>query len=271
VFSAEKLFRLSSYPDIDLDMDAMSNGKMIHALLERLLEEPADYDLNDDKILTLIDLTRKEIDLRIADERLWNNKKLSYLRIAKSFLSFEKEWRKQFPKTKTVARELKISGDLILNSDKKITVTGKIDRVDFAEGEYAIIDYKSTPSDYHSYAGWLEHNEIQLAFYSMVIEQGLTELQPGQVVGAFYYILSKMNREKGFRIKGQGENLFQSNTRNRSMIEIDALSKLMTEVKIKILDVVNEIENGNFNPNPKDLKSCNDCNWSTVCRSPHLN
>ncbi|MEQ1665446.1 MAG: PD-(D/E)XK nuclease family protein, partial [Bdellovibrionales bacterium] len=235
IFSAEKLFRLSSYPDIDLDMDAMSNGKMIHALLERLLEEPADYNQSEDKILNLIDFTRKDIDLRIADERLWNNKKLSYLRIAKNFLSFEKEWRKQFPKTTTVARELKISGDLILNSDKTITVTGKIDRVDFSEGEYAIIDYKSTPSDYHSYAGWLDHNEIQLAFYSMVIEQGLTELQPGQVVGAFYYILSKMDREKGFRIRGQGENLFQPNTRNRSMIDADALSQLMTDVKLKIL------------------------------------
>jgi len=105
----------------------------------------------------------------------------------------------------------------------------------------------------------------------MAIEQGLTELPTAQVVGAFYYVLSKVSRERGFRIKDQGQDLFAPNTRNRSAIEINELNALMTDIKEKIARVVFDVRAGHFTPSPVDLKDCNDCNWSTVCRAKHLN
>jgi len=110
----------------------MSHGRLLHAILERLIESPLKLDLTDNAISELIDDARSAIDLKIADERLWNQKKLNYLRIVKSFIQFELEWRKKFPKTQTVARELQVSGELSLNSELRIPITGKIDRVDKA-------------------------------------------------------------------------------------------------------------------------------------------
>ncbi|OFZ18250.1 MAG: hypothetical protein A2Z20_03185 [Bdellovibrionales bacterium RBG_16_40_8] len=277
IFTAEKIFNLSDLPDVDLDMDAMTTGRMMHALLERLLESPLNLTKNDTEIEKLIDVVRVEQAILIADERLWPAKRQHFLRIAKNFLEFEKNWRIQYPKTHTIGREVNVKGEWQVTPELSVEVRGRIDRIDCRKNsdndslEYVILDYKSSGANLHNYGSWLKQDEVQLAFYTIAVTQGLAELSPGAVVGAFYYVLQNMNREKGFRISEHDGELFAPKTRNRSSLNAEELKALLDEVRVKIAHVIAQIYDGLLSPAPKDKKDCLTCHWRTLCRAPHLN
>lgn len=285
IFGAEKLFNLSDLPDVDLDVDAMTSGRILHALLDKLLSLPLHKAHTDVDIANVVDEVRVALALPLGEERLWPVKRQHFVRLAKKFLDFEREWRATFSGLRTVGRELRINGEMVLSEDLKIKVSGQIDRVDafelsdhsenFAsskkEPEYVVIDYKSGAGQLRNHSGWLTNNELQLAFYTIAISQGLTDLKKGPVIGAFYYVLANMNREKGFRVLGHENKLFAANEKNRSQISQDDLFALLGEVKIKISEVVRHIYQGHLQPKPQDEKLCGTCHWRTLCRAPHLN
>jgi CRISPR/Cas system-associated exonuclease Cas4 (RecB family) len=270
VFAAEKLFRLSERPDIDLDIDAMTSGQLIHAVLEKILAEPLNLDRNDNELREMIDGVRRELQMPIAVEALWPQQREKYVLMAQRFLKFEREWRKRFAKTKTVAREVALKGDLELTPEKKIRVSGKIDRIDRStNGEYVVLDYKSSGAGLRNYAKWLENDEIQLLFYALCIEQGLVEVEASSVWGAFYFFLNTMSREKGFRdLRGIDQMYGAART---TEIERKELVELYEALKFKINEIVLKIEAGHLAPEPKDLDDCYSCDWKTVCRAQHLN
>lgn len=270
-FAAEKIFYLSDLPNVDLDVDAMTSGRLLHALLDKLLEEPIHFQLTDEALVRVIEDIRSALALHTGDERLWHVKRQHYVNVAQKFLLFEKEWRKLHPELKTVAKELRIRGNLKLNDQLTVEVSGQIDRVDFAGESYAVIDYKSSAYGLHNYSSWVENDEIQLAFYAMAIESGLTELAPASVVGAFYFTLSNMMREKGFRLDNHDGRLFSIETRGRSKISEVALAELYQTMRAKIAEVVDHVLKGQFAPKPKDFNVCQTCSWRTLCRAPHLN
>ncbi|MCB0350292.1 MAG: PD-(D/E)XK nuclease family protein [Bdellovibrionales bacterium] len=277
IFSAEKIFGLSDLPDVDLDVDAMTSGRLMHAVLEQLLAEPLNLSRSDSDLIALIDRTKDSLALMIGETRLWPAKRQHYLRLAKNFLDFEKSWRAQYPNTYTIGKELFLSGQMRIRDDLEIEVSGRIDRVDtYSAGDsaqplYVVLDYKSSGAGLHNYGSWLGNDEIQLTFYVMAISQGLTTLPPGEVIGAFYYIISKMNRERGFRRVDKLNLLFGENSRNRTQITEEKLQTLLGEVQGKIAEIVEKITLGAFQPEPKDSKDCKSCSWSTLCRAPHLN
>lgn len=278
VFTCEKVFHLSDLPDVDLDIDAMTSGRLLHAILDKLMEEPLRLQREHSEIENLVDSVRDDLALLIGDERLWPAKKSHFVRLAQKFLKFEQEWRVQYPATTTLARELRVDGELTIGPGKKIQVRGQIDRVDGRkagdgshESEYVVIDYKSSGSTLHNHGSWIKNNEIQLAFYSMALEEGLTDLPRAPVAGAFYFVLSSMNREKGVRLLKRGDGLFDVNARHRSVISEEGLMELLKNVRSKIADVVSRVESGNLGPKPQNIHDCPTCHWRTLCRAPHLN
>jgi ATP-dependent helicase/nuclease subunit B len=276
IFTAEKLFHLSDLPDVDLDIDAMTSGRLMHGVVERLLESPLRWDRSEAELLQMIDSLRSEFRLPLGDERLWPAKRQQFVRVAQQFLQFEQEWRKSFPQTQTVARELKVRGEWAVQPGQVVRVAGRIDRVDsfsLSPGQapqYVVIDYKSSSGGLHSWGSWLENDEIQLAFYAMALQEGLTELEPGEVIGAFYYVVRGFQREKGFRVRTAQGPLFGENNRNRSSLSADEVGQLLDKVREKISATVKKIESGVLGPSPRDIKDCDKCKWSTVCRAPHL-
>lgn len=281
IFAAEKVFSLSDFPDVDLDVDAMTSGQLMHAIFEKVLQEPLRLEFTDAELVKLIDSTRDRLALLIGEERLWPAKRQHYLRLTKKFIEFEKDWRLQYPSTHTIAKELSIKGRMQLADNISVEVSGRIDRVDTYLGDtykgeadqksqYVLIDYKSSAAKLHNYESWLKNDELQLAFYTLAITQGLTELPVGEVIGAFYYIIASPNRERGFRLEEKINLLFPENRRNRTQLSEEELQGLLAEVKIKIASVVEKINHGEFQPIPKDKKDCLQCSWSTVCRAPHL-
>jgi ATP-dependent helicase/nuclease subunit B len=272
VFTALKLLRLSDMPDVDLDIDNMTRGRLLHGALDKVLAEPIRLTWQRSELANIVDNLRDQLDVVLGFKELWPTQRERYVDIIERFLQFETEWRKEFAATKTVGREVAVRGELVLNENLKIKVTGKIDRVDTnSQGEFVILDYKSSGGGLRNVSSWLENNELQLLFYSMCVEEGLTELEKGPVIGAFYYILSNMTREKGFRDGSKVGTVFRESTRSRTHIERAELQKMFAQLKEKIAAVITEISDGQLNPKPNEHHICTTCAWKTVCRAQHLN
>ena len=283
-FAAEKIFYLSDLPDVDLDLDAATGGRVVHEILNRLLEplQPSELrsklNWSTNEIERLVDQARDDLKIIVGAQELWHATRTRLVKIIERFLEFEKNWRRDFPETKTVLREGRVEGKLALLDDSTapVEISGRIDRVDKnSKGEYVVLDYKwSMKGDFHNHNRWVEKNELQLLFYSYCIESGFSSLPPGPVLGAFYFTLREMDREKGFRdVAGyadEAEKLF-GKARGRSSIERAELEKLYEWLRVKISEVVTQMRSGDFTPRPVDFEICDECNWRTVCRAPHLN
>ncbi len=282
-FAAEKIFYLSDLPDVDLDLDAATGGRVVHEILNRLLEPIQPPELRPRlnwtaiELERLVDQVRDDLKIVVGAQKLWPATRARLVKIAERFLDFEKNWRRDFPETETVLREGSVSGKLTLPGDSiaPVEISGRIDRVDKnSKGEYIVLDYKwSMKGDFHSHNKWIENNELQLLFYSYCLENGFTSLPTGPVLGAFYFTLREMDREKGFRdVAGyadEASKLFDK-SRGKSPIEREELEKLYEWLRVKVAEVVTRMRSGDFAPRPRDYEICDECKWRTVCRAPHL-
>lgn len=266
LFAAERILNLKELPLLDLDADHMSDGRLLHAIVEDLTVEPMRFARTDEEIEELVEAARLKSEFRIADERLWPQMKKRYIDQAKRFLNFEQKWRESFPHFQIVAREL--SFDVDFQSSR---LRGKIDRVDAdRSGHYALIDYKRGGQQTHL-NGSLDRGEFQLWLYSLLVEEGKTALAAGEVEGAFYFSLKDMQRKKGFRLKEALQELFSLEDKSRNLLSREDKKMHYEKLKIIIAEIIAKMHNGDLNPAPKDKKECTRCDWRTVCRAPHLN
>lgn len=285
IFAAEKKLKLKDEPALDLDLDRRTRGSLLHALAEALAEEPLRFDLSDEELTNLVDSVRLKENVQLGDERLWPVQRAEHVRLSRYFLEFEKEWRQRFPKTETVGRELSFqchwgeTGPIRIEDPKveKLTTTptvlfsGRMDRVDRdTQGRYALIDYKASLGG-RNWKSWLDGHEIQLALYSMLLEEGLGGLDSGRVVAANYYVIKKSDRRKGFHLKDDTSELYSSQDRHMNFILEEDKQELFLKLREKINQAVKAILSGKLNPQPEDLSLCPACNWRRLCRAPHLN
>ena len=279
-FAAGKIFGLSDEPDLDLDVDHMSRGKMMHKLFEWLTEtKPFRSDWSDEELEEMVDRLPAETKIPLADRRLWPSTRKQYLDLAKRFLKREAELREEFPELHTEGRELEITANwsqekksLVSCEEEGIPFKGYIDRVDLnASGQSVIVDYKSQDKSERNYRSWLEKDQLQLGLYSMAYENGLTKLKAAEVIGAFYYSARTMEREKGFRVDERVGTLFGDNKPNKSHISLEAKRELFEGLNEKVSEVVDSMKQGLFPAEPKETKTCPICAWKSLCRAPHLN
>lgn len=281
IFLSEKAWGMSDYAEVDFDVDRMTKGRLEHALLENLLAPPIRFDWSQAELEALIDRLKIEEKVFIADNRLWPSLRRKYVKVAQKFLSFEQDWRRDYSETNTVGRELQFevgfdpkAKKFVPKNEAVYLVRGKIDRVDSAKAgaPYIVLDYKASANGRTNATSWIKKGDLQLALYGHLIEQGLTELAAGELIGAFYYILKDWEREKGFRVEGKGEGLLNTLTKARNALSADAKERLMSEMIEVIASVIERMEKGEFQPNPRDKKvDCQDCRWRRTCRAPHLN
>lgn len=277
IFSAKKIFHLSDLPEIDLDVDFLTRGRLLHEVFNVILETDL-IRYSDQQILGLIDQSRQTIGFKVADETLWQSHRLKYLQFTKQFIEFEMSWRRKFPKTVTQFREKDFQGSISIHTgavetgsgnSSSVEFTGKVDRVDIdSEGHAVLIDYKFSSQAKSNYGSWVTKRELQLALYAMALEKGLLGT-PLEVVGAIYYSIKDLNREKGFLLSGE-TSLFDLNTRKRNhgnQTDKDELFKHIQETTKKILS---DMRDGIYFAKPSDTKECDRCKWGELCRAPHL-
>jgi ATP-dependent helicase/nuclease subunit B len=280
IFAAKRLYGLSDVSELELEVDASRRGNLMHKLFELLTEEPIKLELSDEELGTVIDRAREASKLELADERLWDSLRARHVDLGRRFLAFEKTARAQFGETKTIAREVEVAGYVdpatgALLRDPvpgALKFLGRIDRIDQdARGNLVIYDYKSSNNSVSQFGSWLGKNKFQLLLYANAIENGLSIFEPHPVVGALYYVSRPLGRENGFKVEDADQGLYEfANKRLRNKVTKEGLEKLYTEGRERVRQAVEGILAGRFAPSPRDPSKCGDCQWSTLCRAPHL-
>ncbi len=275
IFASKKLFGLQDKAFLDLDVDAATRGSIMHSLFKLLLEEPS-LELSEARIEELVDTARPD-GADSFDEKLWPPLKVRYVQLAKRFLEFEKDWRSKFPLAKTIAKEHSFNGFIQANGSLSQTegvaqFRGRFDRIDQDDlGNYAVLDYKSSPNDLRQHGSWLKNNEIQLLLYSLALENGIASLPPGEVVEAVYFVARTMERETGLRLSDREQGLFVLEGRGSSKATSEQKEKLYAQIRGMLADMLKRMSEGDYAPKPISTKICERCNWSLLCRAPHLN
>lgn len=279
IFAAKYLFRLTDIPHLDLEVDPRTRGSLVHALFERLTREPMRFDYEPKELEDLVDLAREQAAIRVYDERLWPSVRQKYVVLARRFLAFEQEWRERFPRTKTLGREVEVrgfldsaTGDLTTESAPgRLGFRGSVDRVDIDDQGYAaVIDYKPTDRA-GQFSSWIKNDSLQLLLYSIALESGLTTHQVKEVVSAVYYAAKTMERDKGFKVDDVEQGLYLTDDAKRNKIGLEAKRRLFEEAKLSVAAALSRMLSGQFAPIPKDVATCKECQWSRLCRAPHLN
>lgn len=279
VFLAESIFKLKDPEVLDLDLDAMALGQFIHKVFQKIVKEPFVNIWTEESLKLIFEECRSELKLHTYDERTWFRIQAMVLKIVDNFLSFENQWRKEFPLTHTIGKEVAIKAfwdieksDFVSESENGISFSGSIDRVDSDSEKHAVIlDYKTSISQVFNFSSWQEKDHLQLSVYSYLLEQGLTELKKLDVLGMGYFVAKDCERGKGLWCEEGEGRLFPINKRSKNSMPKKELYKHWAEVKTRVAEIVSQISTGEFSPKPKDIKNCNQCSWSKICRAPHLN
>lgn len=280
IFASQKVFRLNDEPCLDLDLDRMSRGRLMHRMFANMTVEPFRSTWTDAELFEMIDESRKQEEIQFGDEQLWPPVRQAHLRLARQFLEMENEWREKFPKTKTLQAEMKfecgwdsktkqwIAGSA---ADFPVGFSGRIDRIDGDEnGHYVLIDYKSSVGSLRNWNSWIDNDQLQLAIYADLLEQGLTPLEKGLVEAAVYYVCKAESRTKGYYLKDSSGELFAIEPRMRNVVAREKRDELLLNVREVVSQAVEKIAGGEFEPKPKDLSTCQECAWNRLCRAPHL-
>lgn len=280
IFKAEKVFALKDPAMVDLELDPRSKGSLVHELFDKLLEAPINWNRSLDEIASILDELREKATDFFLDQGLWAPLRKKWALMGFRFLQKEREWMNEYPKLKVLGREqaFKVSydpktkswraGDRI--SSGEILFRGKIDRIDGVDGGGVLLyDYKSTVRPEHSFNKWLIEDELQMAFYSWLAEEGFVDPEwKGRVQGGIYYSLKELERKAGFQHPDGVQTLF-GEVRPKKFSD-EGLDEVWQETRKRIENSAERIAAGDFAPNPVDIKVCRGCRWRGLCRAPHL-
>lgn len=280
IFAAQKIFHLRDSPLLDVDADPMTKGRVTHALLEALTVEPMKFVFSDGELEAILDQIFANLDFKEVHGGFPAALRNRLKTLARRFLEFEKDWRRRFPETRTLGREVPIRA--VWNPELKtlrpygepgIPFRGQIDRIDTDEKGHAIlIDYKSSPYGLTNASSWGNNRSRQLALYTIAAEtEGVLPVPITQVDGAIYYVTKTLERKKGFKLETHAGNLVSLEEDRSSILSVEQKEELLNATREDVAKVVESMRNGDFTPNPKKTELCVDCHWRRLCRAKHLN
>ena len=201
------------------------------------------------------------------------------MQIAKKFIDFENNRKVAAEKSTTKVTEasfemrydLENKNFVPINSsaDKSVIIKGRIDRIDQNnESEIIVYDYKSNTAELKNHPDWLKVGEFQLLLYLIACE---IYLYPEKnVIASVYYDYRKFETHKGLITEPYQNSFLEPGRKRKSLSSLDNKTELISEFS-KTLDLIfTKLENFDFSAEPIDQKHCKSCNWSKLCRAPHL-
>lgn len=279
-FAAQSVFKLQDLPEVDLDVDHRTRGRIAHGLFDALTKRADLSSWTDLEILNELELVKEREKLIFADPQIWEAQKRKHLVLAKRFIEVEKEYLRQFAPVQVAAGELSFSfvfnpdtGEIVKGSPSEgcFVISGRIDRVDMNGDYLAVIDYKSSSGGITAHGSWIEKRKLQLFFYMWILEKNIIEKFVGkEVVGLFYYIFKNFEK-KGFRIEDKVRGRFFDAARIDKAGTEETKSQYMETFYRLLVESLQAVKQGVFPPLPADTNECQKCEWSRQCRAPHLN
>lgn len=276
-FAARYFFELRKLPPVDLDMDRMKNGSIIHKLFELAVERKIAAG-EDQRVSELVMEVLDSQGDELGEEKLKARYVFQYEKILNRFLEFEASWRKEFPNTKYWKQEYEV--DVFWNKDKGKfqnekgsgpRFRGIVDRIDKFENQLCLIDYKNSGSAYKNFSSWFADDDYQLLFYTKIM-QDLFSKEESDVMAAVYYSLKPWGRSKGFIRKDADPGFVPSSDRKKNKVEEGDLLEASELLSKMINKFYEDVEEGKLSPDPKDPQEhCGQCDWKTICRAKHLN
>lgn len=268
IYFSQKVLKLQDLPELDFDMDPLTEGQMIHALFEKALERISE-PMTDHDIMTMIDEYLANAKFHILDDDLWKNYLNKIRRLIQNFLQFERNWRKEFSNHQIHDLEKTFDFSLLL-SGIETKLKGQIDRIETdGKGNYVLVDYKRSIGKFKSHTSWMKDNTIQLLFYAWIMKKFFLS-DKDQIVGAFYYDYQKLIRDKGFLNPEYTQNFLPAFEKKRNKVDGSAFEEMMKTFEEHLTNIVQKIAEGEFSTLPLTLDECQRCGWKKLCRAPHL-
>ncbi len=283
LFFAEKILKLKTQEEYDLEIDPMYNGQILHAVLEKLMLEKPSLNMTWDELSEIYEKVVLQMSSELPLQTFWRHEKKRQMNLIQNFIELEKEYRKTHPLVQTVGVEVPVQGyvtaienSLVWSREPKNTSSfpfaGKIDRLDQdTHKNYAIVDYKTSKTEnIKGFTSWLKQSQFQMSIYAQAVEAGLgQEIEPNRVAAAEYIFLKNKSRGSGFIINDE-QNGFVSLEKPEKTVSIEDKEEHDQQLKEKLSQLIQQIERGSFPPKPQDVKICEKCQWSPLCRAPHL-
>jgi RecB family exonuclease len=282
-FYVEKVLKLKDQNEFDLDVDPMFQGQIWHKMVEEIHKQYPALELTREQLSRLYDEAAKDLDITSPLKKFWLQEKSRHLIYIRNFLELEREWRAKFTTTQTVATEsavtgyIGIDGDRVRLASEKINdsfhpFNGRIDRVDRdSKGHLSVIDYKSSSNDLKTFKSWASNGLFQMPLYALALEAGLAEeTAAAPVMAASYIIFKDKSRGLGYILDKEGHEFGDLNENSRQFVGEEDRDKVFSEILGQIKDIFARLRMGFFKPEPRDEKICDRCQWSRVCRAPHL-
>jgi len=279
-FFASKALKLSDQPVLDFDLDPMSKGRILHGVLEEVVGDLAAYE-DDQAVRDLIERQKEKLGVALGEEKLWPAMREELFKLTGHFIVMEKELRTLHPQMKNLGLELGFEAYFDVEKEKifkekknptDVKITGRMDRVDGdGAGGAVIVDYKLSSGRLKGWKGWLEDGDLQMPLYSLVLEEGATDLGENLQVNAAYYLVPRTReRDKGFFVKDSEGVFVPPSPRSHSWTTEEKKSELLGETTALLKEVSGKMRAGLLAPEPKKFETCETCRWRRLCRAPHL-
>lgn len=278
IIKAEKLFKLQDPEVVGAEIGARSKGTWLHALANRLAES---RETSATAIREIVLAETKALALNFYDDWFATVTIESIYDWALRYAHAEARYREEGIVEKIIGHEVSFKGQIARSGDSvKMSpldpagivngwkFSGRIDRLESAGDQgVKIIDYKAKRrSEHTNSATWIKNDQLQLALYSLAIENGLAEIGAQTVQGALYYFLDQFERNRGMALPdanepgiGKGGNISEA---EKAVLYAEALKR--------VSEILGAMERGEFFPKPRKPNDCPACNWKDLCRAPHL-
>ncbi len=264
IFYARKVLGLRDQKLLGLDLSYIDQGTLLHDALDKLVTEPFKPPTKNE----IKNVLKTIIDKNAILEQKYLSKVIDkYANFLKRCLDFEFQQRnsEEYESIETILKEIKYETYFL--PEKKsfsktqyadaVLVYGKIDRIDSVNSATTrVIDYKRSGTHTH-YNNWFKNGYLQLILYSIVTNEGFIPGASKVVSEAFYFILKDL-KFRGF--------FLDQKSNKRGKISRADLDKLYEDFKDRLKDIITNIQQANFDPNPMEPKNCHKCYLNKSCR-----
>lgn len=286
LYAAERVCQLIDEDAIDIEVQALSQGSVLHKIFELILTQYPQLNPSAKQLAEVVDQAiLSSADFKYYEKFLLRNSKEKYQRLAERFVEAEKLVRAEFPQTRPLAFEKKflffydpvnrvfLDSQSVPNekSSGLFRVAGSIDRIDIVdENKIILIDYKGSKSSVSSFQSWFKDESFQLLFYSWMAEEKLFKNENFEVISAIYLIYKDFTRDTGFTI-GSYNNVVVPKVKKTGIISKEEKTEVLNKFKEIFYETAVQIQSAQFRPIPRDREDCNKCHWRRICRATHLN
>jgi ATP-dependent helicase/nuclease subunit B len=283
IYAAERLLQLKSFDSIDIEIQSLSQGSVVHKIFETILKNFTNLKIQSEELDLLIqNAIESSSDYKYYEEFLIQMSKEKFKKLALNFIKSEEQLQKTFPNTKPLVFEKKFLfyfdpitqkfvSDHDENNNSLIRVAGSIDRIDvYDKNKIILIDYKGSSGALSSFTNWFKDENFQLLFYTWIAEELIFKDQEFEVISAVFNIYKDFSRSIGFSLESFN-NIAAPSVQKAGIISVSTKEQAISDFKVIFNSVARELQKSNFRPQPKELELCKDCHWRKMCRAPHLN